>query len=178
MLSAVQTPVQDWKSFMLSAEQMHHNPNKGDPIWMRITPLALTGLCDIAVATSGEIVLYYLLVAPLAAQYVHYFWWWVLPGIGIDFGRFIINLFDIFQQVFNVYGALITLWLFLAGDVTIEFEGEEFAAPVRRVTSLVCLANFGYDFYKTNEDMIYQRERWNAERNPEDDPALFSEMYF
>ena len=42
----------------------------------------------------------------------------------------------------------------------------------------MCLANFGYDLYKTNEDMKYQRERWNAERNPEDDPALFAEMYF
>ena len=117
----MQTPVQDWKSFMLSAEEMHHNPNKGDPIWMRIIPLALTGYCGKAIVTNFEIVLFYLLGIPLSLQWWHYFWWWLLPGIGIDFGRFIINLFDFIQQVFNVYGAIISLWLFLAGDVTLDF---------------------------------------------------------
>ena len=117
----MQTPVQDWKSFMLSAEEMHHNPNKEDPIWMRVIPLALTTYCGRSIVSNFELILFLLLGIPLSLQWWHYFWWWLLPGIGIDFGRFIINLFDFIQQVFNVYGAIISLWLFLAGDVTLDF---------------------------------------------------------
>ena len=44
-LSALQTPLQDWKSFMLDAAEMHHNPNKGDPMWMRAIPMVASIYC-------------------------------------------------------------------------------------------------------------------------------------
>ena len=82
-------------------------------------------------------------------QMWHYIWWCLLPALGIDFGRLITNLFDAIQQIFNIYGALVSLWLVLVGEATVDYEGVEIVLPIGRGTAFVCLANFVYDWYKT-----------------------------
>ena len=85
---------------------MHINPNKGDPISKRLVPLLLSISC---VFSSFFSILGFLILFPVSAiQISHYFWWWLIPAVGIDLGASLMNFFDVLQLLADGLGLLIS----------------------------------------------------------------------
>ena len=89
-------------------------------------------------------------------------------------GPFLYRFFDWIQQFWNVWGLFAGLWALIFGSVKY---GDELSFD--RPSSLLCIENFAYDFYKTHNDIRYQRERHQAAKaDPKDDTTILANDVF